>query len=587
MSRPMPTVMAMDISTSSSWATFRTIPYQALSPQDEEILKEIVEESMGIPNWAKKVVQEIDFAHEQRCIKAHDHLMLRFAEWEENRPVNRLLRHTLKRHQTFEKLSQWKKGFKSIGKAIGVAIKAKDSAMLGRTINSFDLGAHGVLTSFNKQMLFTAVANKNQDLVDNLFCCTDCGSVHTDNYRYYTDNEDDAICESCTQTNYRWSNEMDCHIRRNHASHYFPSQRSYENREHDWITSEYASSNDIYWNDDCDAYTAEDVYDEDSEDSAESSSDGRYGLMDYHNSRRRFIVHQANPNAIFTDMPPLGLELEIYAEDRMDTCRDLQENFKPIGDLLKERDGSLDGYHGLELITDPLGYEEWMDMGPRLLKQLKKTDCVAYNADHSDNSYGIHITLHRKYLSPLQEARMFLFMVAEENKYFIKAIAQRNGIYGGSIDMGSQSKDYQNVCTIGGLGYETSMDQKKVLGAGKYAPINFKGDLAEIRIFQATLHEPSFMKNIEFVWAVVEWLRSSTGARWSYIDFVTWFGQNRIRARHDYPNLYAYLLRPSYRIKKFSASIPNTWAHMLRIPNPNPALPVVALTVSDDSLLAA
>jgi hypothetical protein len=581
----------MDISTTSSWDTFRTIPYQTLSPSDEEILNAIMEEqrTMAIPNWASKVMKEMDFTHEQLCIKAHDHLMLRFAEWEENRPVNRLLKRSLRRQHTFNMLTQWKEGLRLVGKTLGKAIKSKDAGTLAHAINEIELGSHGVPSWLNKQALFVTLWAKNSDLMESLFACTDCGSVHSDNYRYYTDNEDDAICESCSQSNYRWSDEMDCHIRRNSASRYFPSQRSYENSEPDWITSEYAASNDIYWNDGCDAYTAEDVYDDESneDESSEDSSDGRFGLTDYHNSRRRFIVHQANPNAIFTNMPPLGLELEVYAEDRLDTCRDLQENFKPVGDLLKERDGSLDGYHGLELITDPLGYEEWMDMGPRLLKQLKKTECVAYNADHSDNSYGIHITLHRKYLSPLQEARFFLFMVAEENKSFIKAIAQRNGIYGGSIDMGSQSKDYQNVCTIGGLGYETSMNKKKVLGAGKYAPINFKGDLAEIRIFQATLHEPSFMKNIEFVWAVVEWLRSSTGAKWSYIDFMKWLGQNRIRARHDYPNLYAYLLRPSYRIKKFSGVINNTWAHMLRVPNPNPALPTVVLTVSDDSLLAA
>ena len=287
-------------------------------------------------------------------------------------------------------------------------------------------------------------------------------------------------------------------------------------------------------------------------------------------------------------MPPLGVELEDYSDSRYDAVEAMRSfsHRQAIGEIILERDGSLSNEHGFEIITDPLGYNEWNIMGPKLCEAARKY-CVAYQHPDSNNNYGIHITLGRNYLSPLQEARMMLFMTATENADFMRVIAQREGIYSARVDIGSMDKSKQTIFNLGQLGedpWQNNPRRKKIQGVGKYAPINFKDYLAEIRIFQATLHTPSFMKNLEFVWALVEWVRDSSGSNWHHLDFVKWLGK-RGTARHDYPNLYDYLIRPVYGVKNYYKSIRNGWSKFLPLPNPTTGVVYVPPQPVDDEML--
>ena len=542
---------------------------------------------MPSPFWTRKVLGELD--QERNIVlkqKAAHSLMFKQQLW--NHKPHRFFKTPSATEYFF--LKRW---FKEFGKKLAVAVASSTTHDLSKfinTINTIDRQFNSSLIPdwMTREHVFNQLVKKQSHLSDHLTVCPECEKIRHRNSFEVVNNGNSAtnkeVCSSCISLNYKWSEMMGEYIHRYNAIAFYASQREYDADEPDWITHDFACDTDtVYYSDNIEAYILTNVIIHSGNDDDEGGEED--GLYDYHCARRNFIIRQENKNTIYQNMPPLGLELEFYAPDRYVTVHKLQNNFSPVGTLVLERDGSLDPYHGIEAITDPLGYEEWQTMGPALCQAVKHTDCVAYTASHEDYSYGIHITLARCYLSPLQEARMFLFMVAEENKDFIRVIAQRNGIYGARVEIGKTPKIHQNIHTIGGLGYGDG-NKKKVLGAGRYTPINFKEHLAEIRIFQATLHEPSFMKNLEFVWALVEWTRSTTGANWYHMDFVKWLG-HRNKARKDYPNLYNYLLRPKYRIKNHSYAINNTWLMLLPVPNHNPANEFVVPTMSDDALLAA
>ncbi len=543
---------------------------------------------MAHPAWAKKVFNDLDAHRQHLKNEAWDRLEGKMRFWEVNRPSNRLW----SRSPTI-KYVRYRQQFKQLGKEIAKYIKLGQPDALVDLLNNVR-DRYILPNSYTKDYLFDSLVDKGHcdGMLDGFRTCPECNHIHHEDGSFYRADADSYICPICTESSrFIFSSEMDGYISSRDAHRFYANQRAYNNGNNDWITGDYASSNDYEWDDCCDAYTGEDLYHED-EDNYDEPEEDRMprGMSDYHGSRRDFFVIQANPNEVYQNMPPLGLELEMYCPDRGATVNDLraaQMDNKFIGPIILERDGSLSSDCGLEMITNPLGYSEWLKMGPAMCKRSLSTECVAYNHPDYANNYGIHITLNRDYLSALQETRLMMFMTSVENFDFMRTVAQRQGIYGAQMDMGGLSRSKQKVTYIGGIARGWTNPRKKIMGAGKYAPINFKGKLAEIRIFQSTLHVPSFMKNLEFVWAIVEWVRSDTGNTWYHGDFVKWFAL-RHRANHDYPNLWNYLQRPSYRVKKYAYVIGNTWRPLFtKKYNPARGTVVEIPTEANDELLAA
>jgi hypothetical protein len=299
------------------------------------------------------------------------------------------------------------------------------------------------------------------------------------------------------------------------------------------------------------------------EDEAEDSTD-RDGLHRYHGATRNFVEKNSTPA-----IAALGVELEVYSTERGEAVRAVRYAFP---DWYLEHDGSLDDSYGFEIITQPLGVNEWAAAAPRVISLLQDNETLAYSQPDPALSYGIHVNVSRSRLSPLQEARMLMFMRAHENASFIAAIAQRAALYGSdAIPFGSLHLSEQTIQHIGGLASQREHDQHgrikyvtKPMGNGKYSAIHMHDSIAEFRLFQSTLHLPSFMKNLEFVWALIEWTdtRTATGSAWDHIDFVAWLGEKR-GGEQRYPHLFAFLRKPSYMGKKYPRAIPNTWAAFL------------------------
>ncbi len=391
--------------------------------------------------------------------------------------------------------------------------------------------------------------------------CDDCSEYfHDDDEELHTTCDDNSVCDSCRDA-YRYSDCMGALIPDSEAYSVYDSVRSYQNgSSDDYCTQHYGRNNfDEYDNaffSDSDAYYEAQGNDEDSDEDRPSND----GLSAYHNGYRNFT--EINSTGKY---PALGAEIEVYCKERAIVVSYL----KDIGGLVLERDSSLDDYNGFEIITKPYGREEWGHMVESIFNTLKEHKAVGYNEPAGSN-YGIHLTVHRRFLSPLSEARIAMFLVDEVNQNFVRAIAQRAQIYSAhhGVGMGTVVKPNLRSVSNGliksysGPNYEIAKSGK-IYGKGKYCPVNFKEDLAEFRIFQSTTNPVSFVKNLEFVWALIKWTNASTGCSHDHRDFLLWL--NTPQQRSEFPVLSTFLSKRSFYGKNFTPII-SSWQALMRKP---------------------
>lgn len=262
----------------------------------------------------------------------------------------------------------------------------------------------------------------------------------------------------------------------------------------------------------------------------------------------------------------VGMELEIHNKDK-----DKQDESgakwaaynillaqKAIDESLNncyfERDGSLSP-GGLEMVTNPmsLAYHQWY--WTLMLPEMRKYT-VGWNTEqycgklpHSNN-YGIHMTFSRRYWSDLQLARFIKFVDNPDNVTLVWAIAQRSAIYNGEqLAMKKQT-----------LRDKVSMHNGKIrAGLNRYVPINVKGKLVEVRFFRSTLNTESFLKNIEWMFAFHEWVKT-TPYNIQAAAFLMWLAGNPM-AHSRYSNLVRYLTRDKFPVKGVGG-MKNPWQKM-------------------------
>lgn len=415
---------------------------------------------------------------------------------------------------------------------------------------------------------------------DYIRICDQCGAIEETDSFDYSNWADVRFCRSC-EDEFCWSEVMEDRIPRREAVSLYDDASAYNERDsNDSATRSWVEDSYNY-----EMYNACGVSIDCIEEIRDSDDSIDTGLMDYHRTDRIWRETWANKSYV-----PLGVELEVYAGPRKPAVIAV-ENALP-GQVYLERDGSLSANYGFEVITQPFGKTEWATVGNTLLKTLKGKGAVAWSSP-AGKGYGIHVNINREYLSSLQEARMFMFLVAEENVNFCRAIAQRCKMYNedSGLGLGKTGKHRQNIRNMGGLdvsyaGYDENGESKyrKVMaGKGKYCPAYFHDGRMEIRMFQSTLNTVSFFKNLEFVWALVEWTstKAATGTSWLYQDFLKWLVK-RSHAEQDFPNLMAYLRRGTYIMKDGDDNNPHEissgWQNLI----PKPVRSSVAGEVVDE-----
>lgn len=441
----------------------------------------------------------------------------------------------------------------SLGARVAAAIHAQDTSSSGTEV-SVDL-----LNELRTTSGTIAAALVRDRLDDDEICqCADCEVFVSIDEMREVDSGSDDVCESCISSHYRWSECMDAYIHDDDSEDVYEDADSFhQGHQDDVCTRAWGRNNLRIWSGSFvtdEAYDELDNEDDDDDDDDEDEDEPRNdGLNGYHNSYRNFVEVNETPK-----IPALGVELEVYCEERGDVVTALKDALPD--DWLYERDGSLSERYGFEIISQPYGPNEWAEHADTLLTTLADNTAKGYSTP-AGSGYGIHINVHRRHLSGLQEARMLMFLLTTSNRDFVTAIAQRSKMYGGDAhQIGQYTKP--SISKLGGI----TTGSKKPRGLGKYSPLNMNGDIAEFRLFQSTLHRPSYMKNLEFVWALIEWTSTTaaTGTATDHTQFVKWLGATSERVQR-YPNLVAYIRKPSFMGIGFESSIKNTWKHLLPV----------------------
>lgn len=210
-----------------------------------------------------------------------------------------------------------------------------------------------------------------------------------------------------------------------------------------------------------------------------------------------------------------GVELEIKANDKSDLS-DLCITAKDLG-FIPEFDGSLCESYGVEIVAPPIALHDYRNGQWNAFLSTARGKATGWDAG---TGYGIHISLRRSSLNRIQQFKFLRFF--GYNQTFCEGIAGRKS---------NTYADYSINSALRWGSYET----------GRYAAAALReGDRIEVRIFRSTLKKSSFLKNVQFVAALVEFvrccsIRDTLGCD-SFVEFVS----HRSR-RNRYRELVAFI----------------------------------------------
>jgi len=222
------------------------------------------------------------------------------------------------------------------------------------------------------------------------------------------------------------------------------------------------------------------------------------------------------------------MAVENEVEMRNDCPEDIAELVSRTlkGFALCKHDGSLN--RGFEIVTAPATITA--------LKEGWNRFCEANYADQLSSWHtstcGMHIHVDRKSLTPLEIGKLLVFVNGRYNSQFMEAIAGRDSQqwsakkYKGIKDALQRSDKYEALAT-------------------------HKPRTIEFRIFRGNIGKQGIMRNIEFVDALCNFVRTvgmdkdtDTVNRLSYTNFIEYM--NTSENKGSYPYLFSWLVRKGY-----------------------------------------
>ena len=349
--------------------------------------------------------------------------------------------------------------------------------------------------------------------------CADTGYIeyHADAYhceyygRYYSCDDGFQTVIVRREREQQWSGQAVS----NYAFYCERSEKYFSSRDYDCVTLFETDENvcremnedTIYWWDSDDRW--HDVEEPDEEDEDSVSDCGRSG---YH-SDRSTRNHWASSTPRNADV--FGVELEMKANDESD-LEDICARAAGNG-FLSEYDGSLNERLGVEIVAPPIKLSRFR-VGPwaDFMDGIRRLG-IGWDAG---TGYGIHISINRASLTLIQQSMFVRFF--PQNKEFCEKIAGRMG---------------NNWCR-----YELpSWGVSKFSETEKYLAASFRSKhRIEVRIFRSTLKFSSFLKNVQFVAALVEFVRSTSPRLNTAEEFVKFVSHKSRRNR--YRELLAFFI---------------------------------------------
>ena len=321
--------------------------------------------------------------------------------------------------------------------------------------------------------------------------CMDCGRWYSMN-KIYTDSSGNALCEDCYCNSYYTC--MGC--------------------------GEFVHSDDCYWDDDMDAAYCEYCY----------NTNVKNSFIKSYHSHNNWTVHytESEYDDYMSDKLTLGLEIEVAGNTEH------AEGFmEPVdSDLIYlEKDNSVEGF---EIITQPMTRKYATEVFPNKIsegfKYLRDNDFKGHNAG------GIHIHVANygdTRLTVYRLKRLLYNLDSKQQSLFLKLTQRKK-------DDLIQWADNQ-------VPFDMSIEYA-CLQDNRYESLNLddRTGTLEFRIFNSNLRVERILKNIEMVYALLDYINSSS---WnSSSDLYDW-----MRFVYDnnvvYPNLYLFIEEKQLREK--------------------------------------
>lgn len=321
--------------------------------------------------------------------------------------------------------------------------------------------------------------------------CMDCGRWFTD-ASIVTDSEGEHLCEDCYCNSYYTCAGCGCFV----------------------------STDDCYWDDARDEAYCALCYDEEVQNQFINS---------YH-SHNNWTVHytENERNDYMSDKLTLGLEIEVAGD------ADYAEGFMECVDnslIYLEKDSSVEGF---EIITQPMTREYVTEVFPNKIsegfKYLRENDFKGHNAGgihiHVANYGDTMLTVYRlkRLLYNLDSKQQSLLLeLTQRNKYELERWGDNQVPYMMSIEYAY----YQN---------------------SRYEALNLddRTGTLEFRIFNSNLRIERILKNIEMVYALLDYINSNSWNSSSDLyDWMNFVYDNNV----NYPNLCLFIEEKQLREK--------------------------------------
>jgi hypothetical protein len=218
------------------------------------------------------------------------------------------------------------------------------------------------------------------------------------------------------------------------------------------------------------------------DDGSDSGGDS-YGRHDYHDLERDWVTQDDNADLF-------GVELEMRGTSG-DNLRHICSVASDL-EFLPERDGSLSQDYSVEIVAPPMPLKkfrngDWKTFLDAVRGKAQGWDC--------GTGYGIHISIGRHNITALQQAMFIRFFSTGDNQAFCEKIAGRR----------------HNTWAAYNEHHPWKLATRDGLGTTRYAAAAIRGrDRIEVRIFRSTLKFSSFLKNVQFVAALLEFVRHTS-----------------------------------------------------------------------------
>jgi hypothetical protein len=213
-----------------------------------------------------------------------------------------------------------------------------------------------------------------------------------------------------------------------------------------------------------------------------------------------------------------------------------------------KRDGSLST--GFEVVTHPFTWRFYKNNREKFTQMVHE----AYkNGMRAERSCGFHIHMSKNAFSYGQLYKFIKFVYYPGNRDFINALSER---VNETSYAAFRTSDTTTMSRFAKGKHNTSGD--------RHSAINATGEsTVEVRFFASTTNPLSFMKNLEFVFALYEYVSTSSYQDYHAQMFLTWLS-SRSNA-NKYRNLVLWLKDsqiPDHERRKFRKQLKNNKANL-------------------------